>query len=302
MCGVHYTYHPDGISLDYGPYLRRALKTMGMDTVPPALTPSLAGFFDAPTDPTPASVKEQEEFATVNGILIFTLPLRHDYRMEAVHLCKSNSNPTKSDIVKQFQLLRYINGSTDIGPFFSADPADHPNGVEVSASTDVAFNVDSSTGGSRNAHTLQVGIPGARTSPFISHSAVDSTISLSPAEAEYISASLTAKQLLYWRQFAEDLGFPQNRPSTILEDNASAIKLAISPQIPTKSRHIALKFHHIRDLIRRKVIELRHCITQKMVTDSMTKVTPPPLFLFNRSNIFPLALQQLHLTTTTKIP
>ena len=294
MCGVHYSYHDDGISLDYGPYLRRALKTLGFDKVPPALTPSLADFFDAPTDLTPASVKQQEEFATVNGILVFTLDLRYDYRMEVAHLCKSNSNPTKSDIDKQFHLLRYISGTTDIGPFFSANLPDHPNGVEVSASTDVAFNVDSATGGSRNAHTLQVGVPGARTSPFISHSAVDSSISLSPAEAEYISASLTAKQLLYWRQFAEDLGFPQNsRPSIILEDNASAIKLANSPQIPTKSRHIALKFHHIRDLIRRNVITLRHCITQKMVTDSMTKVTPPPLFLYNRSIIFPLALQQL---------
>ncbi len=293
MCSVHYNYHENGISLDNGPYLRRALKTLGMDKVPPALTPSLAGFFDAPTDPTPASEKQQEAFATVNGIMVFTLPIRSDYRMETAHLCKSNSTPTKSDIDKQLQLLRYVKGTTDIGPFFSADPADHPNGVEISASTDVAFNVDSSTGGSRNAHTLQVGRPGAHTSPFLAYSAVDSTISLSPAEAEYISASHTAKQLLYWRQFAEDLGFPQNHPSVILEDNASAIKLANSPQIPTKSRHIALKFHHIRDLVRRKVIELRHCTTQKMVTDSMTKVTPPPLFLYNRSILFPRALLQL---------
>ena len=291
MCGVHNTYHTAGISLDYGDYLRRALKTMGMDKIPPTLTPSTADFFKAPTDPTPATPTEAETYRTTNGILIYTLPLRHDYRMEVIHLCKSNESPTKSDIAKQFHLLRYICGTTGLGPYFSADPADHPNGIEISASVDVAFNVDN--GGSRNAHALQVGPPHARTSPFVTHSAVGPTIALSPAEAEYIAASDAAKKLLYYIQLAKELGFPQTRPSIILEDNASAIKLANSPLIPTKSRHIALKFHHIRDLINRKIVAFRHCITQKMVTDSMTKITPPPLFLYNRSITFPLAVQQL---------
>jgi hypothetical protein len=291
MCGVRNTYYPDGVSLDFGPYLRRALTSMGMHTVPPALTPSTPDFFKPPSDPTPATPQQQEEFRTNNGILIFTLPLRHDYRMEVVHLCKSNDSPNKSDIAKQFHLLRYICGTPDLGPFFSADPEDHPNGVEVSGSTDMSFNAYN--GSCLNSHTLQVGPPNTKTSPFIAHSALGGEKPLSPAEGEYISASDTAKKLLYWRQVAEELGFPQTKPSIILEDNASAIKLANSPQIPTKSRHIELKFHHIRDLIKRQIISLRHCITQKMVTDSMTKVSPPPLFLYNRSIIFPKAITQL---------
>jgi hypothetical protein len=291
MCGVRHTCYPDGMSLDFGPYLRRALTTMGMHNVPPALTPSTADFFKPPADPTPASTSDAEDFRTNNGILIFTLPLRHDYRMEVIHLCKSNDNPTKSDIDKQFHLLRYIVGTPDLGPFFSANPSDHPNGVEISGSTDVAFNI--ANGRTLNAHTLQVGPPNAKTSPFIAHSAFGDTHPLSPAEGEYISASDTSKKLLYWRRLAEELGFPQTRPSIILEDNASAIKLANSPQIPTKSRHIELKFHHIRDLIQRQIITLQHCITQNMVTDSMTKVSPPPLFLYNRSITFPLTILQL---------
>lgn len=291
MCGVNYTYHPKGISLDMQDYLTRALTTMGMHKIPPTLTPSTADFFKPPTDPTPASPKEAEDFRTANGILIFSLSLRHDYRMEVIHLCKSNDRPTKSDIAKQFHLLRYICGTTGLGPFFSADPTDFPNGVELSASVDVAFNVEN--GRSRNAHAIKVGSPYAKTSPFVTHSALGSTIALSPAEAEYIAASDTSKKLLYYIQLAEELGFPQTKPSIILEDNASAIKLANSPLIPTKSRHIALKFHHIRDLINRKIVTFHHCITQKMVTDSMTKITPPPLFLYNRSITFPLAIQQL---------
>jgi hypothetical protein len=291
MCGVRNTYYPDGASLDFGPYLRRALISMGMHTVPPALTPSTSDFFKPSLDSTPATPQQQDEFRTTNGILIFTLPLRPDYRMEVVHLCKANDNPTKSDIEKQFHLLRYICGTPDLGPFFSADPADHPNGVEISGSTDISFNA--LHGSCLNAHALQVGPPNTRTSPFVTHSALGAEKPLSPAEGEYISASDTAKKLLYWRQVAEELGFPQTRPSIILEDNASAIKLANSPQIPTKSRHIELKFHHIRDLIRRRIITLQHCITQKMVTDSMTKVSPPPLFLYNRSIIFPRAITQL---------
>jgi hypothetical protein len=216
--------------------------------------------------------------------------------MEIVALCKRNAAPTVSDIEKQLWVLRYLCGCPDIGITFSADPLDHPNGVEISSTSDSAHNTDSTTGASQSAYTLTCGRPGANTSPFLAHSASDSTggsLPLSPTEAEYTTLSMTAKQIAHYRQFAEDLGFPQTRPSIMLEDNNSAIKLANSPQIPAKSRHINLKFHHIRREIQRNQIEVRHQGTNDIVSDTMTKVTSPSRFLYNRSLLFPKIIEHL---------
>lgn len=297
MCGAHYTYHDDGgISLDYGPYIRRMLNRIGMSHIEPTLTPSLSTFFDPPTDSTPASAAEHKEFQKINGELIFILPLRPDVRMEIVALCKSNSQPTKSDIEKQFHLIRYLCGCPDIGLTLSADPTDYPDGVEFTSSSDAGHNTNIITAATHSACTVTCGPPGARTSPFLAHSASDSTggsLPLNPMEAEYVTLSLTAKQLSHYRQFAEDLGFRQHKPSIMLEDNASAIKLANSPQIPARSRHINLKFHHVRREIQRNEVKPQHQGTHNIMSDGMTKITSPSRFLFNRSQLFPKLLEQL---------
>jgi len=297
MCGTLYTYNEDGsISLGYGPYIRRMLDRVGMQHTEPTLTPSLSTFFDTPEDSTPATPTEHKEFQKINGELIFILPTRHDARMQVVALCKANAKPTKTDIEKQKHVLRYLCGCPDLAITFSADPKDHPNGVELHTSTDSAHNTDETTGGSHNAFTITVGTPGAKTSPFQAHSSSDLTggsIPLSPMESEYVALSLTAKTLAHYRQFAADLGFTQHSPSIMLEDNDSAIKLANSPQIPAKSRHINLRFHHVRHEIQRNQIQPRHQGTHDIVTDGLTKVTSPSRFLYNRSQLFPNLISQL---------
>ena len=295
MCGIRMTHHSNrDISMDYGPYIRKVLRRIGMHTIPPALTPSLAHFFDPPTDPTPASPTAHTEFQRINGELIFIIPLRHDCRMEINHLCSANGAPTQSDLDKQFQLLRYLHGCPDIGPTFSANPLDHPRGVEIHSASDSSHNTHPTSGRSHSAFLITIGQPGANTSPFMAHSSSDSTgISLSPMESEYVCISLTAKSVSHYRQFAEDLGFPQHHPTIMLEDNSATIKLCSTPIIPFKSRHIALKHHHIRDLTRRKIVLPTHQGTHDIVPDAMTKTTPPSRFLYNRFKLFPRVHSQL---------
>jgi hypothetical protein len=154
-----------------------------MDHVPPALTPSMPGLFDAPTDPTPFDIKEYQR---INGGLVWMLPVRYDIRKEVVHLCKANS----------------------------------------------------------------------------------------------------AKDVMFFRQFAEELGYPQTHPSIIREDNQSAINLSIAPAISKKSRHIFIRHHFVRDLCKRGYIKPVHCGTHDMVADVLTKFHGPASFLYFRRKLF----------------
>jgi hypothetical protein len=98
--------------------------------------------------------------------------------------------------------------------------------------------------------------------------------------------SKTSKALIHYRQFAEDLGFPQTSPSVMLEDNASAIKLSTTPLIPSKSRHIALKEHHVRWAFKTNQILPQHQGSCDIVPDAATKYVGPSRFLYFRNQIF----------------
>jgi len=88
------------------------------------------------------------------------------------------------------------------------------------------------TGQSHSAHTITVGSVCANNASFLSYSAAEKGVSLSPTEGEYVSLSRAAKDLLHYRQFARDLGYPQTKPSIMLTDNTSSIKLTKAPLIP----------------------------------------------------------------------
>jgi hypothetical protein len=262
-----------------GGYIAKLLHRAGVDDLPPALTPSLPGLFDPPTDFSPI---DRADFQSVVGSLVFILPIRGDVKKEIVYLCGRTSTAVASDELKLTHLLRYLKGCPDIGPTFSSTPSP----VTLTASADSAHAVYPTTGRSQSSHTLTIGAPSA---PFLTHAGPESTcIPLSPMEAEYVSLARTCKPILYYRQYVSELapGFPQTTPTPIKQDNQSAINLTISPQIPTKSRYISLRHHFIRDLFQRKIIIPIHENTHDMQCDVMTKYTAPSKFYYDRAQLF----------------
>ena len=292
-CGQQQITNPDGsITTHYGPHITKMLHTEGMDDVPAALSPEVKGLFDISIDPTPLNAKDTAIFQRRNGKLIFYLPGRHDIKKTLTYLLTKNDAPDNSDQEKQLHLLRYLKGAPNLGPTFSSDPADYPNGVEITSSCDSSTNAHQD-GSSHQAYLITIGKPGANSSPCASYSAKEKGVSLSPLEAEYVTLSKTSKQVIHLRQFAEDLGHPQHKPTIMLEDNNSAIKLTSSPVIPAKSSHIALKHHHVRWAMKTNQIQPIHQGTQDMIPDSMTKYTGPSRFLYFRSKVFTTPLTPL---------
>jgi hypothetical protein len=84
------------------------LTRIGMDLVPPALSPDIKGLFEPSQDPTPLTLTETAEFRTINGELIHVLPQRHEVRKVNTHLLTRGESPDKGDYLKQFNLLRSL--------------------------------------------------------------------------------------------------------------------------------------------------------------------------------------------------
>ena len=84
-----------------------------------------------------------------------------------------------------------------------------------------------------------------------------SSISLSTAEAEYIAAATTCcTQVLWMKQTLTDIQVEYDEPIPIYCDNTSAINISINSVMHSKTKHIPIKYHFLREHVAGKTSEL----------------------------------------------
>uniref|UniRef100_A0A1X7VSJ3 Reverse transcriptase Ty1/copia-type domain-containing protein n=1 Tax=Amphimedon queenslandica TaxID=400682 RepID=A0A1X7VSJ3_AMPQE len=112
-----------------------------------------------------------------------------------------------------------------------------------------------------------------------------SCVALSTSEAEYITLTSAAQEVVSLRQLLSELDQQSKRKITIYEDNQSAICLARNPQFHGRSKHIAIKYHYIRDQVKDGTVDLKNCKTEEMLADIFTKELSGEKFEFLRQGI-----------------
>ena len=102
-------------------------------------------------------------------------------------------------------------------------------------------------------------------------------MSLSTAEAEYIATGSCCTQLLWMKKLLHDYGIPQDT-MCFLCDNISAINLSKNPVQHSKSKHIEICYHFIRDLVEDKVVCLEFIHIDNQEADIFTNPFDGPQF------------------------
>jgi hypothetical protein len=97
------------------------------------------------------------------------------------------------------------------------------------------------------------------------------TIALSTTEAEYMAATQCTKEAIWLRKLLADVGFVQERATTIMCDNQGCIALAKNPTHHSRTKHIDVQHHFIREKLESGEISLKYCPTEDMVADVLTK-------------------------------
>lgn len=83
------------------------------------------------------------------------------------------------------------------------------------------------------------------------------SIALSNAEAEYIYANKVVCQSIWLRRILSNLHQKVINPTVILYDNMIAIVMIKNPVFHTKSKHMQLRYHFIKDIVSKKKIQLK---------------------------------------------
>ena len=96
------------------------------------------------------------------------------------------------------------------------------------------------------------------------------TITLSSTEAEYMCLSNTSHQITWIESLFKEIGFNISN-FALCGDNQGAIFLAMNPAVETRSKHIDIKYHHIRECVTEKRVILHFIPTTEQIADIMTK-------------------------------
>ncbi|EWM20025.1 putative polyprotein [Nannochloropsis gaditana] len=96
-------------------------------------------------------------------------------------------------------------------------------------------------------------------------------VALSSAESELISACSATQSAVYIRQLLTDLGFKQDEPTVIMEDNQACIAMGNNPITHKRTKHIDVRYHFVREKVESKEVELVYIPTQHQLADILTK-------------------------------
>jgi hypothetical protein len=98
-----------------------------------------------------------------------------------------------------------------------------------------------------------------------------SMVTMSSAEAEYVALTETTKEIAWIKRVAEQFGIDCGGPTTIYTDSQSAIAMVNNLNFSSRTKHIDVRFHYIREQREKKTIELVYCPTETNIADLMTK-------------------------------
>jgi hypothetical protein len=111
-------------------------------------------------------------------------------------------------------------------------------------------------------------------------------VALSTAEAEYIAAGHCCAQLLWMRQTLRNYGYKLSKVP-LLCDNESAIHMADNPVEHSRTNHIEIQYHFLRDHQQKGDIEIANVNTKNQLAYIFTKPLDDKTFskLRNELNI-----------------
>ncbi|ODM15139.1 hypothetical protein SI65_09378 [Aspergillus cristatus] len=268
LLGIRFTWGKDrSIQLDQESYARQILDEFGMADCKPASTPIGPSVKLEAPDSSLLGRAEHKLFRRLIGQLIFlVIATWLDIAFAVNQLSQYLAEPRKVHLAAAKHVLRYVKGTIYYRLTFSAKG--RPKGLYAYADSAYANSAKN-----RSTTGFVFFINGT---PITWTSRKQSVTAQSSTEAEYMAVSEAAKQAIWTRHFLYAIGkgsIYRDAPTTIYEDNQGAIKIADNPINHPKTKHIAVRYHAIRDHIGNGEIRLEHLPTDKMIADGLTKAT-----------------------------
>ena len=279
-CGIGVHRAPDGsFELSQTSYINEVVDRLGLAGLSPVHSPEKTGakaklrpLRRTLTPSEAAFMKGVPYLETVGALWYIARASRFDIFRGTQECAIHASNPGPEHWAALVRIVRYLATTADDPLVFRCgeftDPALHRNDIDVRlvGHSDADWAGDPDTSKSRTGWLVH--LAGCLVSW---RSVVQSSVSQSSCEAEYVAAAALANELVWWRMLCADLGYPMRGPTPIRCDSEAAVGLAKHPGSFEATKHIRLRYHVLRELQDEGQIRVVWCTNRHQWADALTK-------------------------------
>jgi hypothetical protein len=264
ILGIRITWLPNGgIRLDQEFYATQMLKEFGMDHSKDRILP-LGPSTNLSADSQRLPKDLHSKFRRIIGRLTYLAGgTRSDIQFPVNRLSQHLAEPAKVHLEAVKRILRYVHGTIKYAITYRA--LGEKGSDKLVGYTDASY-ANATKGRSTSGYIFMLA-----GGPVSWSSRKQPITATSSSEAEYIAASDGAKQAVWLRHFLHSIQKGSKGPTPFYMDNQSAMKLSDNPVLHSRSKHILIRYHAIRDFINHREINPIYISTTDMLADSLTK-------------------------------
>ena len=256
--GLQIKQTEEGIFVHQTKYSRDLLKKFDMEDCKPIATPMPTTSSLGPDED--GEMVDQRDYRSMIDSLLYLTASRPDIHFSVCLCARFQASPRASHLQAVKRILRYIKSTTEFGIWYSRSSA-----LSIRAFSDADFagcKIDrKSTSGT--CHFLG-------TSLVSWSSRKQSSVAQSTAEAEYVAAASACSQVLWMVSTLRDFGLSFSSVP-LLCDNTSAINIAKNPVQHSRTKHIEIRYHFLRDNVEKGNISLEFVESESQLADIFTK-------------------------------
>ncbi|KAE8255524.1 hypothetical protein A4X13_0g3015 [Tilletia indica] len=252
------------ITLSQRAYTQAVLERFGLSHEKLASTPTDAKIPTRAAEDYVPSKQSIRAFASMIGCLKWIAQtIRPDLAFTCSVLSRFQARPTAVHMEAAKRALRFLRKTANEDLVYERCSGRVPGLVGFA---DADFAGDSDTSRSTTGFVFYV-----HGNPVSWSSRLQTSVAMSTVEAEYIALAEGLREGLWIRNLLSELGFPAQVPFELHTDNEGTRTIAQNPEAHKRTKHIALRYHAIRERVQRGEISVVRVDTKDNPADVLTK-------------------------------
>nr|ABB46679.2 retrotransposon protein, putative, unclassified [Oryza sativa Japonica Group] len=270
--GLQIKQTPQGTFVHQMKYTKDLLRRFKMENCKPISTPI---GFTAVLDPDEdGEAVDQKEYRSMIGSLLYLIASRLDIQLAMCLYTRFPASPRASHRQAIKRIMRYLNHTLEFGIWYSTSSS-----ICLSGYSDTDF------GGCRIDRKSTSGICHFLGTSLIAWSSrKQSSVAQSTSESEYVAAASCCSQILWLLSTLKYYSLTFEKVPLFC-DNTSAINIAKNPVQHSRTKHINICFHFLRDHVEKGDVELQFLDKMLQLADIFNKPLDSNHFAFLRGEL-----------------
>nr|KYP35691.1 Retrovirus-related Pol polyprotein from transposon TNT 1-94 [Cajanus cajan]KYP38474.1 Retrovirus-related Pol polyprotein from transposon TNT 1-94 [Cajanus cajan] len=270
--GLQVKQMENGIFLHQTKYSKELLKKFDMENCKISNTPMSTNCY-LDSDIAGKDV-EESMYRGIIGSLLYLTASRPDIMYSVCVCARFQSKPKESHLKAVKKILKYLKGTINVGLWYPKGTSPSLTGYSDSDFAGCKLDRKSTSG---TCHTFG--------ECLISwQSKKQACVALSTAEAEYIAAGSCCAQSIWFKHQLQDFGLKIDH-IPLKCDNTSAINISRNPILHSRTKHIEVRHHFIRDHVEKGDCDIKFIMSEDQLADIFTKPLPKERFFKLRTNL-----------------